>query len=231
MNTEIAMFTKLSSSKGSLTNKNYNGNNFGKKYRRGKRYAQKQEEIRMEKLKKTQRKREKANYDTWRRTEMPEETDMRLEDLHYANFLGDKCGDNGSRYCDSTVNLKFCDKMISTEYTASQEEEDINSQEDNASQEEEDQEEEDQEEEDINSQEDNTSQEEEDKRNHYYYNSYYNNDAETFDEMYEYAKQMRTLIDKGFSEEAATIVIKVFDALDTDGWCEEAKHLKMKLFE
>jgi hypothetical protein len=218
MNTEIAMFTKLSSSKGSLTNKNYNGNNFGKKYRRGKRYAQKQEEIRMEKLKKTQRKREKANYDTWRRTEMPEETDMRLEDLHYANFLGDKCGDNGSRYCDSTVNLKFCDKMISTEYTAAIQEEDINSQED-------------QEEEDINSQEDNTSQEEEDKRNHYYNYSYYNNDAESFDEMYEYAKQMRALIDKGFSEEAAAIVIEVFDALETDGWCEEAKHLKMKLFE
>jgi hypothetical protein len=157
MNIEIEISMPVNNKTKNNKNKNKNnnnGNNFGKKYRRGKRYARKEEEARLEKLKKTQRKREKANYDTWRLSEMPDEKDSRLEDMHYANFLGDKYGDNGSRYNDSTVNLKFCDKMR----------------------------------EDI---EDDPKEEEE----------------YAFEEMYEYAIQMKFLNDKGFTEDTSNTII------------------------
>lgn len=59
------------------------------------------------------RKQHKVRYDTWRRQEMPTGEDVRLENLHYANFLGDKYGDNGAKYNTKyPVNVRFCDSMV-----------------------------------------------------------------------------------------------------------------------
>ena len=58
------------------------------------------------------RKQHKVRYDTWRRQEMPNEEDMSLENIHYANFLGDKYCDNGAPYnTEYPVNVRFCDAM------------------------------------------------------------------------------------------------------------------------
>ena len=58
------------------------------------------------------RKQHKVRYDTWRRQEMPNEEDMSLENIHYANFLGDKYCDNGAPYnSEYPVNVRFCDSM------------------------------------------------------------------------------------------------------------------------
>ena len=67
-----------SSAKGSFESKKININTFGKKYRRGKRYNREQEEKRLEKLRKSQRKREKVAHETWRRADMPEKKDIIL---------------------------------------------------------------------------------------------------------------------------------------------------------
>jgi hypothetical protein len=62
------------------------------------------------------RKQHKVRYDTWRRQEMPTGEDVRLENLHYANFLGDKYGDNGAKYnTNYPVNVRFCDSMVEIE--------------------------------------------------------------------------------------------------------------------
>jgi len=54
----------------------------------------------------------KVRRDTWRRAEISCEEDERLEDMHYANFLGDKYRNNGSSYNNSlSINVKFCDSM------------------------------------------------------------------------------------------------------------------------
>ena len=55
--------------------------------------------------------RDNASYVTARRYEMPTVEDMKLENLHYANFLGDKYGDNNAPYQKSSVKLSFCDSM------------------------------------------------------------------------------------------------------------------------
>ncbi len=66
------------------------------------------------------RKQHKVRRDTWRRTEMPTEEDARLENIHYANFLGDKYGDNNAPYnSEYTVNLRFCDSMAEYQEPAS----------------------------------------------------------------------------------------------------------------
>jgi hypothetical protein len=93
--------------------KTHNGYNFGKKYRRGKRYIKDTEVERQIRVEKEQRKKLKANRDSWRRVDMPDEKDDRLDNLIYANFLGDKYGDNGAHYNNKLpVNLKFCDSMV-----------------------------------------------------------------------------------------------------------------------
>ena len=54
----------------------------------------------------------KVRYDTRRRAEMPNEADDKLDNMIYANFLGDKYGDNGAHYNNSySVNLRYCDSM------------------------------------------------------------------------------------------------------------------------
>jgi hypothetical protein len=55
----------------------------------------------------------KVRYDTQRRTEMPDEEDIRLENEHFANFLGDRYGDNKSAYNHPLVSVKvsMCDSM------------------------------------------------------------------------------------------------------------------------
>ena len=57
-------------------------------------------------------KQEKKRRDTWRRTEMPCEEEENLNNMYYANFLGDKYGDNGTPYNNKlAINVKFCDSM------------------------------------------------------------------------------------------------------------------------
>jgi len=55
--------------------------------------------------------RDNASYVTTRRYEIPTYDDTKLEDQHYANFLGDKYGDNNAPYQKSVVKLSFCDSM------------------------------------------------------------------------------------------------------------------------
>lgn len=90
-----------------------NGNEYnkGKKYRRGKQYAKNAKIERQNYIKKQQRKRDKVRYDTHRRYEQTSVEDMKQEDICYANFLGDKYGDNNAPYQKSDVKLKFCDSM------------------------------------------------------------------------------------------------------------------------
>jgi hypothetical protein len=58
------------------------------------------------------RKQVKVRRDTWRRVDVPSDEEDRLNDMHYANFLGDKYGDNGSPYNNALpINLKYCDSM------------------------------------------------------------------------------------------------------------------------
>jgi len=75
----------------------------------------------------SRRKQDKVRYDTFRREEQPDAEDLRLEDLHFANFLGiSTCasgnGDivmtyNGGQDCDeynlgNHVNIAECDKYL-----------------------------------------------------------------------------------------------------------------------
>jgi len=54
----------------------------------------------------------KVRYDTRRIASISTEADERLNNLHYANFLGDKYGNNKAPYnSNAYVNLKFCDAM------------------------------------------------------------------------------------------------------------------------
>ena len=70
------------------------------------------EEYNLKKSNYVRRKQTKVNYDTWRRAEMPNEKDDMLENIHYANFLGDKYGDNNAPYnSEYPVSLRYCDKM------------------------------------------------------------------------------------------------------------------------
>ena len=55
--------------------------------------------------------RDNASYVTTRHYEMPTHDDTKLEDQHYANFLGDKYGDNNAPYQKSVVKLRYCDSM------------------------------------------------------------------------------------------------------------------------
>ena len=59
--------------------------------------------------------RDNASYVTTRRYEMPTHDDTKLEDQHYANFLGDKYGDNNAPYQKSVVKLRYCDSMCEEE--------------------------------------------------------------------------------------------------------------------
>ena len=80
-------------------------------------FAQASAESRENDLKKyanlERRKQHKVRYDTWRRQEMPNKEDISLENIHYANFLGDKYGDNNAPYnTEYKVNLRVCDSMV-----------------------------------------------------------------------------------------------------------------------
>jgi hypothetical protein len=64
------------------------------------------------------RKQTKVRHDTHRREEQPDAEDLRLEDIHFANFLGTK-DINGIPYnnvhIDEPVNLIECDKYLKAE--------------------------------------------------------------------------------------------------------------------
>jgi hypothetical protein len=53
--------------------------------------------------------------DTRRRAEMPDEEDERLENYHYANFLGDKYTESVEYNTDCRINLAFCDTRVEFE--------------------------------------------------------------------------------------------------------------------
>ena len=58
------------------------------------------------------RKQGKTRFDTHRREEQPDAEDQRLEDIHFANFLGSKCEDGipyNNVHIDEPVNLNECD--------------------------------------------------------------------------------------------------------------------------
>ena len=70
------------------------------------------EEDDLKKSNNVRRKQTKVRYDTWRRSEMPNEKDEKLENIHYSNFLGDKYGDNNAPYnSEYPVSLRYCDSM------------------------------------------------------------------------------------------------------------------------
>ena len=91
----------------------------GKKKSQTKRYFKRQmledkQEKKEQRLKEMlkRRKEVKVRYDTRRIASMSTAPDEIQNDLHYANFLGDKYGDNNAPYNSNTyVNLKFCDAM------------------------------------------------------------------------------------------------------------------------
>jgi hypothetical protein len=56
------------------------------------------------------RKQNKVRFDTFRRDEQPTEEDLRLEDIHFANFLGIKDSKYGVPY--NNVNINECDILL-----------------------------------------------------------------------------------------------------------------------
>jgi len=64
----------------------------------------------------------KVRYDTRRRVEMPNEADDKHDNMIYANFLGDKYGDNGAHYNNGySVNLRYCDTFKPYDFAADDE--------------------------------------------------------------------------------------------------------------
>jgi len=65
------------------------------------------------------RKQGKTNYDTHRREEQPDTEDLRLEDIHFANFLGLPRSEDGIPYnnvhIDEPVNIIDCDSYLKAE--------------------------------------------------------------------------------------------------------------------
>ena len=64
------------------------------------------------------RKQGKTRFDTHRREEQPDAEDQRLEDIHFANFLGSKCEDGipyNNVHIDEPVNLNECDTYDTVE--------------------------------------------------------------------------------------------------------------------
>lgn len=64
------------------------------------------------------RKQGKTRFDTHRREEQPDAEDLRLEDIHFANFLGSKCEDGipyNNAHIDEPVNLTECDSYLKAE--------------------------------------------------------------------------------------------------------------------
>jgi hypothetical protein len=64
------------------------------------------------------RKQGKTSYDTHRRDEQPTAEDIRLEDIHFANFLGSKDADGvpyNNTHIDEPVNIIECDMYLKPE--------------------------------------------------------------------------------------------------------------------
>lgn len=102
---------------------NFNINKPGKK-------SEKPKQGRADKLRRTddywlktrnseRRKQTKCKYNTThRREEQPDAEDIRLEDIHFANFLGSKCEDGipyNQNYIDEPVNIVECDSYLKPE--------------------------------------------------------------------------------------------------------------------
>jgi hypothetical protein len=63
------------------------------------------------------RKQDKVRYDTHRREEQPDERDELLQDIHFANFVGDKTSEKGIAYNNNnevfgSININMCDKYM-----------------------------------------------------------------------------------------------------------------------
>ena len=196
--------------------KTQNGHNFGKKYRRGNRYIKETEVERQIRVAKEQRKKLKVNRESWRRADMPNEKDDRLDNLIYANFLGDKYGDNGAHYNNKLpINLKFCDSMVEeilepdNEYQRAEEEnyrkiDDF-----------------------LLAKEQERQAEKEKEREEWLA------EEQNFEEMYEYYAAMRRVehlrerhiclvMNNGFTREEAELLVDYHESLNLGGWCDEA---------
>lgn len=181
-----------------------NGHNFGKKYRRGIQYAKEAEVDRLLRVAKEQRKKLKVNHDSWRRSDIPDEKNEQMENLYYANFLGDKYGDNGTHYNNKfPVNLKFCDSMVED----SQEERRI--EEENF--------------EEVYEYHLNFVQEEEERRI----------EEANFEEMYEYLlnkkrekdlteRHIYLVMSNGYTRDEAELLVGYHESLNIGGLCDEA---------
>ena len=65
----------------------------------------------------SRRKQSKVRYDTHRREEQPDERDELLQDIHFANFVGDKTSEKGIAYNKNneffgSININMCDKYM-----------------------------------------------------------------------------------------------------------------------
>jgi hypothetical protein len=64
------------------------------------------------------RKQGKSRFDTFRRDEQPDAEDIRLEDIHFANFLGSKCEEGipyNNVHINEPVNIIECDIYLKPE--------------------------------------------------------------------------------------------------------------------
>lgn len=201
--------------KPSFVKKIQNGHNFGKKYRRGNRYAKETEVERQMRVLKEQRKKLKANRDSWRRSEMPDKQNEKMEDIYYANFLGDKYGDNGSHYNNKLpINLKFCDSMVEIEDDAEyQRSEEENYRKIDAY---------------LLAKEQERQAEKEKEREEWFA------EEQNFEEMYEYLLEKKSeeeeyfrehhiylVMKNGYTREVAEVLVDYHHSLKVGGWCDE----------
>jgi hypothetical protein len=61
------------------------------------------------------RKQNKIRFDTFRRDEQTDEEDERLEDIHFANFLGNNHFEKYNSYKNCHVNINLCDSFRNDE--------------------------------------------------------------------------------------------------------------------
>ena len=112
-----------------MTTININENLFNFKTNKPGKKSEKPKQGRADKMRRTddywlkthnaeRRKQTKVRHDTHRREEQPDERDLQLEDIHFANFIGSKCEDGipyNNVHIDEPVNLNECDTYDTVE--------------------------------------------------------------------------------------------------------------------
>ena len=126
-----------------VNGKNVNGKNVNGKNANGTK-ARRTEAYWNNETARQRRKQGKTRYDTFRREDQPEAADLRLEDIHFANFLGlSKCEWGNGNYTmayndgkyydnfniDSSVNISHCDLYLKEKLKQEQVQEQVQEQE------------------------------------------------------------------------------------------------------